>query len=295
MLTYTGRRNLFGDLVNNSEASNLTLADELMFQGELKAAAGRSWVFNEKSTFISTIASTQFVNIPNNVQKIKSVSVIIGGTTYIPSEAPDKDFWESLNSTTQTSNIPQFFFILDGQIGLYPIPATSTPNAITITYRRRPVKLSVPDYTTGTIVSITNGATTVTGAGTTWTANMAGRYIKIDGPDGDSLWYEVASVTGATVLELTKTYDGSSIVAGSSTYAIGQVGILPEEYDILPVYKAAELYFTSIKSNANKATLYKNLYEDRYEEMKNEEGKKTDNNTISGDVRVINPNLTVQL
>jgi len=60
-------------------------------------------------------------------------------------------------------------------------------------------------YETGT-VSINNGATTVTGLGTTFTAGMVGRFIMLSG-----LFYEIATFTSITEIELATTYAGVNI------------------------------------------------------------------------------------
>lgn len=60
-------------------------------------------------------------------------------------------------------------------------------------------------YLTGT-VSITNGTTTVTGSGTAWTSDLVGNEIFLDG-----YYYPIASVTSTTQLELTYSYDGTTL------------------------------------------------------------------------------------
>jgi len=70
-------------------------------------------------------------------------------------------------------------------------------------------------YKTGT-VSVTNGASGVTGSGTAWLANVsAGDIFTIP---GSGAWYEVAYVSDDTHLTLTANYGGTT-VAGSE-YAI---------------------------------------------------------------------------
>ena len=69
-------------------------------------------------------------------------------------------------------------------------------------------------YKTGT-VSVNQGATTVTGVGTTWTSAMAGRLMQFSGSEP---WYRIASFTSVTELELEDAYIGSNVSAG--TYEI---------------------------------------------------------------------------
>lgn len=69
-------------------------------------------------------------------------------------------------------------------------------------------------YRTGT-VSVTNGSTTVTGAGTSFVSNVANGEGFL-GPDGKI--YEIAEVVSATQLTLAAAYTGST--AGGQAYAI---------------------------------------------------------------------------
>jgi len=65
-------------------------------------------------------------------------------------------------------------------------------------------------YTTGTI-STTNRDATVTGSGTTFTDAMAGRYMLLAG-----VWYQIASITDTTHLELAIPY-GAIAFSGEGT------------------------------------------------------------------------------
>jgi len=72
-----------------------------------------------------------------------------------------------------------------------------------------------PTYTTGTI-TVTNGSTTITGAGTLWDTTVDGRknaragdIIRLGSINGASpIFYEIASITSDTVLEKPLTIRG---------------------------------------------------------------------------------------
>jgi len=68
------------------------------------------------------------------------------------------------------------------------------------------------NYSTGT-VTIANGATTVEGAGVTWTGAMAGRDILLSG-----IWYLIASVTDSDTLEIALPFAGEAL--SGSAYII---------------------------------------------------------------------------
>lgn len=69
-------------------------------------------------------------------------------------------------------------------------------------------------YSTGTI-SITVGGTTVTGAGTVWTAGMAGQSIMLSG-----LWYPITTInTGAQTLTIAIPYANDTLAGASYVIA----------------------------------------------------------------------------
>ncbi len=79
-------------------------------------------------------------------------------------------------------------------------------------------------YSTGTI-ALTNGSTTVTGSGTSWTANVdAGMVLTIG-----SRLHAVKSVTDNTHLELYQAFTGST--ASGQSYALDPVAAIPAAYN----------------------------------------------------------------
>lgn len=66
---------------------------------------------------------------------------------------------------------------------------------------------STPDYTTGTI-SLTNGSAAVVGSGTTFTADMVGKMIRVG---TENTFYKVSAFTDATHITLASNYTGSTV------------------------------------------------------------------------------------
>lgn len=297
MLTYTSGRNLFGKLTNNEESANLTLGDTLINESTRAIVRAQPWPFLFKSRTTTTTASTQFYNLFHDVEQVLAVTITVGGTIYHVKAAPSREFWNQLNEYTNSSTFPEWYYVFNGQVGFYPTPSASS-NTITIAYKRRVFDLSVADYTTGTIVSIANAATTVTGSGTTWTAKMAGRFIRFTDSDtantGDGAWYEISSVTSATVLELKAAYNGTSIAAGSAAYTIGQVSVLPEQYQELPIHRACQIYFTSIQPEPTRAKMYSDMVQMGLLDMKKELSSNDTSPVIEDTMRRrLNPNLFI--
>lgn len=303
MLTYTGRRNMFGDLCNNSSSGTLTLADSLMNLSEKKIISSKDWPFLWKQYTKLTVASAQGINLPAYTQKPQSIYVTVGSYRYSPKEVTNRLEWDRLNQVVVTSDIPTHYFVYDSQILLYPTPASSD-NVVTFNARRVARDLNIADYTTGTITTVaTSGVTTtVTGSGTTWHTGMIGRFIRItDGNaantvSGDHIWYEIATVPSTTTLTLTRTYGGTAMAVASATYTIGQCSLIPEAHDILPVFEGLKIYFTSTDPNKEKALLYDGLSKSEYQQMFLDYGSKV--NVVlddGGGNPNPNPNLFVTL
>lgn len=302
MKSFTELRNLFGSLTNNSATTNLTLGDELINDTIRNICESYPWNFLEKTKTMSTVASQQFYTLPYDYKKLISVTVTIGSTVYTPLECQSRKVWEDLNqSTSTTSDTPEWYFIFNGQLGFWPMPASANTDAITFTYLRATPNLSMADYTTGTIVSVANGGTAVVGSGTTWTASMVGRYLRITPSDtaancGDGLWYEITAVGSATTLTIAKGYGGTALAAGGASFTIGEMPILPEAYHTMPVYRACEIYYSNKTEDLPRAQLFKRMFDEGLLAMKSMYGRKTTSVVINDSPTFIpNPNLNVTL
>lgn len=303
MLTYSGARVRYGVYTNDSHAENLADGDGYINEAIRRILGNRDWPFLEASdTSQTTIASQQFYLLPYNYGKMIDVTVTIGNILYHPTEVPNRDQWDRLNySQNVTSNIPTHFFIYNNRCGFWPKPS-SDGNQITYNFKKITKDLSIPDYTTGGVLTTTSGGTAVIGTGTSWTAPMAGEYIRITGSTGintgDGYWYEVSSVSGTTTLALLKAYQGTSISAGNAAYTLGQVMPLPEQYQIMPVYYAAYEYWRTNGNNLEKAEDFKASYDQMLAQFEGDYGQKSTSPKIDNGVyetEPVNPNLTLTL
>lgn len=302
MLTFTGLRGLFGTLTNNSSAANLTLGDTLINNADAEVLNMEQWDFLEKTKRTSTVSGQQYYVLPYDIDVVKSVVVVIGSTQYVVKPCANRDDWNSLNeSINVTSDIPEWYYVTENQLGIYPTPSSSISNALKIVYGLRRKDLSIADYTTGTIVTATNGQVAVVGSGTSWTSKMNGFWIKIadstSSNTGDGFWYQIDTVTSATALSLKTPYGGLSISAGSASYIIGQTSLIPENSQMVPVYKAVEVYYTSVQPDVNRAAEYKNLYMELLRVMRMSLDNKISSPVIDYGTKPVyqqNPNLFVQ-
>lgn len=288
MKTYTTLRNNFGTLTNNTSAANLTLGDQLV-NDSLRYLTTK-YFFNERTQVVpgGTIAGTQDYPLPYNIKTIINVYVTVGSIRYQLREAPTRAFWDSLNFVPYTSDIPQFYFIYNKRIYLFPTPSTSA-NVVTVNYKTRLRDLSQADYTTGTITA-TSASSTITGSGTAFVNDMEGRWLQVAPPSGDGNWYEIATYASATSLSLVNQYQGDT-VAGA-TYTIGEAPVLPEDYQDLPVYRACSIYFTTRVPDPARADLFQKLYDEGAAKLDAEFGSKSSSVAITpADTEVVNPNL----
>jgi len=108
-------------------------------------------------------------------------------------------------------------------------------------------------------VNAANGGSIIIASGTTFTADMVGRYIQITettaAKGGDGFWYEIGYYYSATQIGLLKPYEGTAFATGTAAYTIGQCSVIPEAYDIGIVYRATALYWQN-QGDAVRAKVY---------------------------------------
>lgn len=235
---------------------------------------------------------------PPLYSKIKDVTITLGanGLKYTPIEIMTRVEWDRINMLPYTSDIPNYYFVYDGLINIFPIPS-STGNVITINYKFRVPDLILPDYSTGT-VTVTNGVQQVTGSGTSWltaflpssgTALDLNLWIKFDAPKGDGNWYQISSMSSATSLILVQPYQGTT--ASTVTFTIGQMPLLLEDFHDLLTYRPLSIYFSSINPDASRASEFKTLYNDGIVMLDEYAGTKSVNVDLGTPPAMVNSNL----
>lgn len=199
-------------------------------QGMKKFAAvlNREWT-QEERTF-QTVSSQQFYQMPEDGIRIKDLAITIGSITYHTTNVEDQDFWGELNMRVQTSSVPQFHYVKGAdQFGIWPVP--NGAYTATLTFEKQARDMTQDDVTSPGTIAITNGASTVTGTSTAFTAAMVGRYIfnGVNDGLGDGLGYLITGFTSATSLTIGNNYGGTTIAGG--TYLIGEVpALVPDEF-----------------------------------------------------------------
>lgn len=248
-------------------------------------------------TEISTVG-VQFYPIPANVSKIKNDTITIGQLVYTPAPVQSIQEWTMLNALPYTSDIPNYFYIYQNQVGFFPIPSSSG-NVISFNYKARVADMTYDDFATGTVAA-TVGSNAITGSSTTW--NTVGTYplnvdlsyanlmIAITPPKGDGLWYPIQRFTSDTALLLNLPVVNSPVTSGAS-YIIGQFPLLSEDFQDLLVYSSLKIYYSSIVKDTEKFQEYKELTESREKLMDAYLANKSVNVDLGSRVMQQNPNL----
>lgn len=251
-------------------------------------------------TTVITTAGVQDYNIPADVSKIKDDTINVGQLKFHPIFVKSIQEWNSINFLPYKGDIVNYCFIYNGKISFFPIPST-TGNIITFNYKIRVIDMTYSDYATGTLATagMTVGSTTVTGVGTGWTVypqnvdlTSQNLYIMADvATGGDGIWYPILKFTSATVLTLTLPVISAPNITTATTYTIGQMPLLSEDFHDMMVYGALKVYFSTVVTNESKFKEYDALYKDRLELLKDYAGTKSVNVDLETEPSTVNPNL----
>jgi len=281
-------------LSQNNSPENVLLGKQLI--NDAHRYLLQKYFFNETSKTITTVSGQQKYDFPYNYSTLKDLTVTVGQLKWTPNVILTRMQWDQVNFLPYSSDIPQYFFIYNGKVEIFPIPST-TGNTITFNYKFRVPDLSITSYTTGT-VAVTNGSATVTGTGTSWLTQFlpsAGSvldqnlWIRIPHPAGDNNWYQILSIESNTSLTLVQAYNGLSTTG--ATYTIGQTPSILEDFHDLIVFKSLTTYFSTIQQNSAKLAEFKDKYDEGIKAMDNYVGEKVLNVDLGTKPQPINPNL----
>jgi len=270
-----------------------------------KGSTAISWDAPLTATATSSISfgGIQYYPLPPKYSKLKDLTITVGNLKWTPKEIFTREEWDNLNVFPYNADIPAYYYLYpggdhSGMVGIWPIPST-TGNVITFNYKYRVPDLSLADYTTPGTLSVSSGATSVTGTTTTLTVSpnkqLEARWVQFSptsssSTTGDNLWYQIYSVDSATGFTLYQPYQGTSIT-NTSSYTIGQMPLLHEDFHDMLVYGALVTYFSSIVDNPNKANEFQALYDRKLKLLEEYAGRKTINVNLRTPGIGLNPNL----
>jgi hypothetical protein len=293
MRTYSNYLSNWQSLTGNTTSTNQTLGLTLI-NDALRYLATKFY-FNERTYVVpgGTVAQQQAYQLPFNFEQIENLTVLVGGFLWQPKAAASRKHFDMLNLIPYYSDYPQYYYIWNGQVNLWPIPA-SAASVITINYKIRVKDIALADFNTGTVTA-TAASTTISHSATGFYPQMVGQWIKLTptssaSTSGDGQWYQIATYNSTSSISLYNAYTGSSVIGAAFT--IGDVPILPEDYQDLPMYRALEIYFTSIVPDPNRAKMYKGMYDEGYGWLNDKYSNKEYSPVLTDtDSPVFNPNL----
>lgn len=261
-----------------------------------------SWAVGLTASATTAISTTgmQAYQLPANISKVKDMTVSVGQLKFTPAPVLTQLDWDTINFLPYTSDIPQYYFIFNNQLNIFPIPST-TGNVITFNYKLRVADMTYADYSTGTVAG-TVGSTAITGSSTSWNATgtyptgvdlmYANLFIRVTPPKGDGIWYQIRSFTSDTALTLVNPLVNLPVASGAS-YTIGQFPLLSEDFHDTTVYGALMIYFNSIVPEPNQFKMYETLYKDRLGLLSEYAGTRQVNVDLSQSPNPVNPNLFI--
>lgn len=252
----------------------------LINDGRVKVLTAIDGYITEEQFVASTIAAQQDYAMPVRAFKAEDISVLVGGIRYSPKIVENARQWHQLTiSNTPTSTIPMFVYVDRRKMSFFPTPSANG-NTIRALVTLKEPDLTEDDETAGTI-AVTNASATVTGTNTAFSSAHIGWQIKLP----DKMWYEVSAVASSTSLTVAKLYEGTTTTGAD--YVLGQVSLIPEEGQLLPVYYAAMMHFLSLEK-ADKAAVFERLFTGSAErhdgliELINKYGNKTEGQLNTG-------------
>lgn len=151
-----------------------------------------------------------------------------------------------------------------------------------------------------TVSNITESAT-ITGNSTTWLSTYittAGSvlnlnlWIRLTAPRGDNNWYQISSIESDTSLTLMNPYQGSTVTG--SSYTIGQMPLLLEDFHNIIVCQPLITYYSTIQPNEAKASEFKQMRKEGIEMLDEYCGTKSLNVNLATPPTGPNPNLYSQ-
>jgi len=260
-----------------------------------------TWVggLTASATTAITSVGLQGYRIPVNVSKIKNNTISVGQLKYMPTPIQTRNEWDLINTLPYTSDIPNYYFIYNGRLEIFPIPST-TGNLLTFNYQTKVNDMSYADFSTGTMANggMVVGSTAVTGVGTSWAypadTDLAFENLHIranSANGGDGLWYPISQVLSTTTLTLANPVINAPSITTATTYTIGQMPLLSEDFHDMLVFGALKIYFNSIVPDPNKFKEYDNLYKERLELLEAYGGTKQVSVDLGVQPAMVNPNL----
>lgn len=283
MLTWTDLKTKAQRLVKDNNPDTLIQLQQDMNEGYALFNAKLSRYFTRKQQFTDLFAGQQIYQTPIDCVRILGMTVQVANT-YNPvvKEIRDEFQWRQITSYPIQSNWPTYYYPLgNDEVSLWPVPSQTVENGMRLYYQPTTGSLSVDDVTsttTSTTVTVVNGGVTITASGSVFNADMAGLWFQVTDTT-DQTFYEILAAT-STTLTLKTAYTATS--SASHAWRVGQVSIIPMEYDSAPVHYALWNYF-SMAGNENRSQYHRTQYDNMVADCLQEYSSSNVSGVISDD------------
>lgn len=266
---------------NNSDV--LTQLNLDMNEGYALFNAKLSRYFTRKQQFTDLVAGQQIYQTPIDCVRILGMTVQVANT-YNPvvKEIRDEFQWRQITSYPIQSNWPTYYFpIGNDEVSLWPVPSQTVTNGMRLYYQQTTSALTVNDVTSVTTeatVTVSNGSVLVTASNDVFNADMAGLQFQVTDTT-DQTFYEIIAAS-STELQLKSAYTATS--GADHSWRIGQVSIIPMQYDSAPVHYALWSYF-SAQGNESRAAYHRGQFDNMMADCLEEYSSSNVSSVISDD------------
>lgn len=289
MLSWTQQQAKFVRLSRDNTSGTLVQGKEDMNTAYHMFNAKFGRYFSRKQQFTNLNIGQGIYQNPIDCIKIIGMVVRISDTYQIPiKEIRDEYEWRQITAYPYSSNWPAYYFSIgNDEFELWPTPSQFVANGIRYYYQPQSFDLSVEDITstsTSTTISITNGDVTVTSSGSDFTPQMQGLWFQVNGVT-DLTWYEIVGVPDSSHLTLKSAFVG--ITGTGLGFTVGQLSILPEEYQDVPIHYALNLFFSG-KGNESRATQHFTMFNNGINDAIESYSASTQGNIVSEGDNYIN-------
>ena len=271
MLTFQDQYEMWQKITGDTSAAGLVVAKRDINEGGAVFLNRLGRKFNKQYETTDIEDGKQYYQFSSNVLRISSVRALHGTFWYTPELVASEDEWNRLNTISQSSNYPVYYYIRGfNEVGLWPTPSSDTDNGLEISFEPQHTELRHDDYTTGTI-TVAADSVDVQHSGSGFLPQHVGRWIQVtDGTDGR--WYRVAAYVSPSEVQLENYYQG---ISGSGrTFRLGEVMKIPQGYQDAPVYYAVERFYLT-QNDQNTANQFGARFDSKVRSAKETYGKST--------------------
>lgn len=271
-------------LAKNDNVGVLTQLEQDMNTGYHLFNAKFSRYYARKQQFADLVAGQSIYQTPVDCIRVMGMTVSVSESFQPTVKEINNEYrWRQIVSVTTASNWPVWYYMLGNDaFQLYPAPAESVENGLRFYYQQQDYDLSVndiSDVTSGATITVANGSTLVTASSAIFTAQMKGLFIRLTGVT-NLTWYEIVDVPSSSTLTLKSKFIGTS--GAGQAWIMGQLSILPEEYQDIPMHYALGLFF-SANGNEERGAYHKGVYTQAVKDAITEYSSSNESNVITDD------------